>query len=309
MPPGFTHGGDGPGRARRPPTRPSFAALPVWARAVTATALAAGLALGAAIGALPAFLRLSRRLRRVVASEESASLWGEPGLGESYWLAAESGDALDGAPAAAGCRGRGRRGRGPMRRWWVLAALLLSVGLNCGLLGAWLAPAGEGSPEPRPRGRSPPPRASLRDGRAAAPRSRASASASSSTSASSSRAPRPTGGPSRRRDGSSAGRWRGRCRTAPGSTSSCRRRRGAMRRSNGLSWITSSPRASCSPPSSEREFLAMVGRLRPPREAGGLGPTGGPGRPPRERWLRRQQEPPAGRATRPPPDPSGDRRP
>jgi uncharacterized membrane protein len=30
-----------------------------------------------------------------------------------------------------------------MRRWWVFAALLLSVGLNCGLLGAWLARRGE----------------------------------------------------------------------------------------------------------------------------------------------------------------------
>ena len=50
-----------------------------------------------------------------------------------------------------------------MRRWWVFAVLLLSVGLNCGLLGAWLAkrpprePAGESGPARNPE----PPRAAF----------------------------------------------------------------------------------------------------------------------------------------------------
>jgi anti-sigma factor RsiW len=86
VPPGFT--GRVMARVREEAGGgPSFAALPVWARAATAAVFVAGLALGAGVGLLSA----PAPALPAATGEETAILWSDPGLAESYWLAAERG--------------------------------------------------------------------------------------------------------------------------------------------------------------------------------------------------------------------------
>jgi anti-sigma factor RsiW len=96
VPPGFT--GRVMARVRAEAgSGPSFAALPVWARAATAAVFVAGLALGAGLGM---FSEAAPALPVAEAGEETAILWSDPGLAETYWLAVERGAAvLDGASA------------------------------------------------------------------------------------------------------------------------------------------------------------------------------------------------------------------
>lgn len=182
-----------------------------------------------------------------------------------------------------------------MRRWWVFGALLLSVGLNCGLIGAWLArlaepvPAARRPPVGEPLAGEPsvpgPPRAAFVEMAARlglTPEQRELFFERQRRFFESTQADRRAMEEARRELRREVARPTPDRARLDALLQQAAERNAALERAFVEHVLATRELLT---PEQQAQYLAMLGRLRPQREMGGQPP---PGRLLRDRWLRRQ---------------------
>lgn len=193
-----------------------------------------------------------------------------------------------------------------MRRWWVLAALLLSVGLNCGLLGAWLARRGLPAGPDRPPLGGPPRGAVLEliDRLELTAEQRERFLERHRRFFESTQADRQAMEAARRELRREVARPQPDRARLEALLDEAGRRNAALERAFVDHVLATRELLT---PEQQARYLALLSRLRPPREVGATGQAGRGSL--RDRWLRRQSSRPSGERPAPTADPAAAPRP